>query len=115
MKLNEMFPSRFFKAIDCKPPLTLTVTGVAPEKFQDGTSKHVVSFRESEKGLVLNKTNAESIAEMYGDDSDRWAGRQIELYSAKVTGPNGLTDGVRVRMPSGKPRAAQQTGDDIGF
>ena len=65
---------------------------------------------ETDKGLVLNKTNAAAIAKTHGDDSDEWIGQAIELYPA-VTQFNGNTvDCIRVRAS-----VAPAAGGDIPF
>jgi len=39
-----------------------------------------VMFDGKEKGLVLNKTNAQLIAEQHGQDLASWKGREISIY-----------------------------------
>jgi hypothetical protein len=39
----------------------------------------VVYFQGKQKGLVTNKTNANNIAALYGDDTDDWIGQKIML------------------------------------
>jgi hypothetical protein len=44
------------------------------------SKKPVVYFDGKEKGLALNKTNARAIANLYGNDTDKWIGQRITLY-----------------------------------
>src|SRR5262245_41739846 len=65
-----MFPTDYLAAVEFKgKDVTLTIAAVAIEelKMKGGVKerKPVVSFEETKKKLVLNKTNADSIAEMY--------------------------------------------------
>jgi hypothetical protein len=47
--------------------------------------KHVLFLHDEPKGLVLNKTNARSLADLLGDESDNWAGKAITLYPAEAS------------------------------
>ncbi len=70
MKINEAFPSNYLKAADLQDrEVTVTMADVKMEKLGDD-SRPVLYFRGKEKGLVLNKTNANNIASRYGDDTD---------------------------------------------
>ena len=55
--------------------------------------KDVLHFKGKWRPLVLNKTNANSLAEILGDDSDDWPGGNVVLYP--VPTPTG--DGVRIQ------------------
>ena len=60
--------------------------------------KPVVYFRGKEKGLVLNKTNANKITTLLGsDDTDNWEGRQIRLYATEVRFGGETMEGIRVK------------------
>lgn len=51
---------------------------------QEQEEKYVLRFVGKSKGMVLNKTNAETISEILGDDEmDNWAGHKITLYVDK--------------------------------
>ena len=115
MNRNDLFPSRYFKASDLSgKPLAVVIEGAALEKLQDmkgGTvDKLVITFLKQQKKFVVNKTNFETIADAYGDETDDWAGKRLELYptTARV-GPR-TVDAVRVRAP-----AAAAVKDSIPF
>jgi len=108
MKMSEMYPSRFLKAEDFAEDerKTFTIKSVDLEELGQGKkeTKPVVSFRDSEKGLVLNKTNGAVVAEMYGDDTDEWTGKKITLITLEV---DSFGDVVRaIRISKTKPVAA---------
>lgn len=119
MRLSEVFPSRYLKSIDIGDDVGVsraaTIDRVKMELFGSGReqeSKVVVYFSESDltKGLVLNKTNGQSIAEMYGDDTDLWVGQPITLVTAAVQFEGKVTVGIRilpkrVTKPAPKPTA----------
>ena len=49
-------------------------------------------FEGKPKGLVLNKTNANTISDAYGDETEHWEGKEIVLYEAEVEQYQGLPD-----------------------
>ena len=63
-------------------------------------------FDKREKGMVLNKTNARTIGDVYGDDTDAWVGAPIEVFSMKVDFQGRMVDGLRIRVPPPKRQAA---------
>lgn len=113
MNLDEMFPSRWLSAKDFAEgeTKTLTIRNVEIEVFEkDGEkkSKPILSFREKDmKELVLNKTNAQTIAAMHGDDTDDWLGKKITLYVTEVEGFGKLQPAIRVKSkaPNGNGNA----------
>jgi hypothetical protein len=52
---------------------------------------------EKEKRLVLNKTNAMSIAAIHGNEVDGWKGKCITLYPTKAQAFGKQVDCIRVR------------------
>lgn len=104
MKMSDAFPSNYLRAADFPKPALVTISYVKMEDIGDD-HKPVLYFAEMEKGLVLNKTNANTIAEAYGDDSDIWKGNQIVLFETQVQFQSRMVAAVRVRKP--KPQAAK--------
>ena len=99
MKINEAFPSNYLKAADLQDrEVTVTMADVKMEKLGDD-NRPVLYFKGKEKGLVLNKTNANNIASRYGDDTEEWFGQQITLYPAMVDFQGRSTEAIRVRIP----------------
>lgn len=64
--------------------------------------KPVLYFRGKDKGLILNRTNAQSISEIVGsDETDHWKGHQIVLYvDPSVMYAGRKVGGVRVTAPA---------------
>ena len=122
MHFELLFPSKYLKASDLQGrEIVFTICpdrGVKVEKIQrQGGSKEpkpVMYFTEcaarakrtseEEKSLILNKTNAKTIAAMYGNDTDLWKGQRITLYPAKTTFGAERVDCLRVRdsIPAAK-------------
>jgi len=107
MNINKAFPGEFLNAghIGNARP-RVVIEGCQVENFDNGDAKPVLRFQNKERGLVLNKTNANIIAEKYGDETEGWIGLPLVLYSAKVQFKDKMVDGVRVEIPSGNGEAA---------
>lgn len=113
MRMNDAYPSKYLKA-DADVPeegfLVLTIKTVEMEEIGQGTDaqdKPVIYFRETQKGLVLNKTNWGLIAKALGsDDTDTWEKRKIALYSTDVQFGKDMTRGIRVNSKAPKSAAS---------
>ena len=99
--IDDLFPSPYFKASDIGGDTTLTMKGLTKEDIRERNGetklKGVLSFNESEKKLILNKTNAEMIGFLHGRDYEQWPGKQVTLYATPISTPEGMKDGIRVR------------------
>lgn len=112
---RDYFDSAYLGAWDLPTDRECVVT---IERVEKGTltglkgksdKKAILYFRGKEKPLAANRTNAKTIAAMYGPNPREWVGKQIAMYVAKnVDTPNGPVDAIRVR-PS-IPRASQANG-----
>jgi predicted hydrocarbon binding protein len=99
VNINDQFPSKYLKASDLKgKKIKVTISEVGKEEVGDG-NKPVLYFVGKDKGMVLNKTNAMTIASSYGPDTDKWEGKELCLYSAKVNFQNQMVDSLRVEVP----------------
>jgi hypothetical protein len=98
---SEVFPSNYLKASDLNGRRkSLIIHKVLMEEIgEDGTKKPVIEFDNTDKRLVLNKTNGSVIAEAYGDEMDKWTGKPIELFPSKVQFSGRLVDAIRVSIP----------------
>jgi hypothetical protein len=97
--ITDLFPSNWIKAPDLRGRrVTVTMAAVKVEEVGDD-KKPVLYFSGTDKGLVLNVTNANSIKELYGPETNDWRGRAITLYVAKVEYQGKRMDGIRVDPP----------------
>jgi hypothetical protein len=97
MDINAAFPSTWLKNSDLNGrPVKLTMKEVALEEVGDD-HKPVLYFQGAKKGLVLNKINSASIASAYGNDTDNWNGKQIEVYPDITIFGGKPTPCIRVR------------------
>ena len=102
MRVSDLFPSRYVKAGDVIEPQLVAIRELQVEEIgqgKDAESKPVLYFHNRQKGLVLNVTNARTIEDAYGIETDAWRGKSIELFSAKVDFKGDRVDAVRVRVP----------------
>jgi hypothetical protein len=85
LHIDLMFPSRYLKAADFEgKSVSLTIAEVFLDKVQmangSKAEKYIVRFRETEKELVLNKTNGRAIAKVLEEPKAvNWAGEKIVL------------------------------------
>ncbi len=101
--IGEVYQSNsdFLKAEDIGANFwTATISKVDMKNFDDGSRKLFVMFAELDKGLVLNKTNADTIGELYGRGTDGWLGRQVMLFTMPVDYQGKKVQAIRVRSPA---------------
>ncbi len=109
MRKNDALPSKYLNATDVgNGVFKLTVVSVVMEKMEnDGAMKPVMSFQGAQKSMPINATNWDNMAVVYGDESDNWIGKQIDMYTEATRMPNGKpTRGVRIRPVAGSDTAA---------
>ncbi|MGI9489305.1 MAG: hypothetical protein ACR2RF_26140 [Geminicoccaceae bacterium] len=101
MKMSQAFPSKYLKAADLdNRRFTLTMARVEMESINENEHpKPVLYFEGAEKGMVLNQTNGMMIASLYGDDTDRWPGQRVELYTAIVQFQGQSVPAIRLMAP----------------
>ncbi len=79
----------------------LTISALEFRKFDDG-NKIELTFAQTDKKMVCNKTNANTIADIYGDETNNWIGKEITLFPTYTDFNGGQVPCVRV-----KPMQAQ--------
>ncbi len=106
MKISDTFPSNYLKAanLDGKN-VRVTISRVLVEEIGDDR-KPVLYFKDKEKGMVLNKTNANNIAVLYGDETSDWEGQDIVLFPAMVDFQGKTVEAIRVRGLNPREKAA---------
>jgi hypothetical protein len=105
MRILEAFPSNYLRAADLQGRnVRVTIASIGMEDVGDA-SKPVLYFEGKDRGLVLNKTNSNNIAAIYGDETDLWAGKEVVLYSTMVDFQGRSVEAIRVRRPTAKDGA----------
>ena len=104
MNMNDVYPSKYIKASDLQgKEVTVTIDRVEMEVLGEGANqqnKPVIYFQGKERGMVCNKTNANSISAAYGFESNDWRGKQIVLFAAWIEFQGKSDWAIRVRPPT---------------
>jgi len=106
MNINDAFPSKYLKAADLPEDgaQQFTIEGVRMEEIgMDKDRKPVIYFEDDHKGLVCNKTNANTIAKVLGSQEfEDWIGKQISLYRCEVQFQGDMVEAIRVKVRTPK-------------
>ena len=100
--MNEMFPSKYLSAGDLDDDGNVVTIEQVEEvtiknrDTQRDEKKWLVTFREFDKGLILNVTNGKSISKIHGGESDDWIGEKIILYPTTTSFGGETRECIRV-------------------
>lgn len=112
MRTGEAFPGNFIKAGDLQGRrVVVTIDRVSMEDM-GSEKKPVMWFAGRDRGLVLNKTNANAISDYLGtDEMDDWHGHRVVLYPSKTDFQGKRVDCIRVDKapPNGAAKPAPPT------
>ncbi len=97
--INEAFPSNYIKAADLKGRQVSVKMDRAEFEMIGNDKKLILYFVGKDKGMVLNKTNANNIAMVYGDDTNDWRDQEIVLFEAMVDFQGKTVPAIRVKAP----------------
>ena len=113
MKISEEFPSKYLKAADLGgKEAKVIMQNVEKEKLGDDM-KLVLYFKGKEKGVVLNKTNSNTICDSYGDDTEDWFDQPLILFSVMVDFQGKVQPAIRCRVPTAKDNKPARRADPI--
>jgi hypothetical protein len=125
MKVSEEFPSKWLKASDLQDrEAKAVIQTVVKEKVgKDSDLEMVVYFNRPVNGvnkpLILNKTNANFLADAYGDDTGDWESKPLILKPVTIEFQGKPTPAIRFRLPTARdnPKSppAATTDDDTPF
>jgi len=82
MNILDSYKGNYLAAADIsnKQPYTVNMLDVVQAVIGDAKEiKNVLNLQGLEQGLVLNKTNAQAIVDLYGPETSSWAGKNIAL------------------------------------
>lgn len=106
---KKYFDYRFISAeeLDGKEVI-MTIAGIDRDEVYSQSNrakekKATLSFKETDKKIVLNKTNAKKITEVLGTPHvEKWIGQKITLYPTSVQGFGSNVDAIRIKKaPAG--------------
>ena len=98
MNIGNAFPSKYLRAADLQgKDVVVTMRTVTMEQMPEGENKPVLYFAGKNKGLVMNVTNARRVEDMYGVETDTWAGKAITIYPTETEFRSEMRQCIRVR------------------
>lgn len=116
--INEMIPSKYLKIADVPDPVIVTFQGVkqvnVAKEDEAPEMKWACKFKEFSKPMVLNSTNLNTAARVFGSmNTDDWIDKEIVLYNDEnVSYAGKQTGGLRFRGQDKAPvRAATSFAD----
>lgn len=109
--MDQLNPSKYIKGSDVTPPVVATIANVTIETMEnrDGETqkKGVVYWVGTLRPMPLNVTNTKTLVAAFGDNSDWWIGKQIEIYfDPSLVSFGEVKGGIRFRLPNGSPATA---------
>ena len=112
MNINQMYPGTYLKGADfARGPQIFTIASITMETLGQGQNqetKPVLRFSGIDQGMALNVTNGHAIATLYGDETNDWIGKPIEVYfDPNIMMKGERKGGLRVRAPSGQAMQSQ--------
>ena len=110
MSIMSRFPDEYLKGPDIEAGEVVTITHVTDERVgEDQELKPVLYIEEYDRGIILNKTNARTLARILGDDETLWPGKKIVVITVPTRNPQTGEDCDAIRMqavPAAKKKAA---------
>jgi hypothetical protein len=119
---RKLFPSEYLRPVDMLGlgDVPVTIAGIKTElvkSFREGSDQEdvcvVMSIVGTDKRLILNRTNADTIASIYGNDIEAWAGKRVTLFiQGGVKAFGKVWDAIRIR-PKPPARQAKSSGERL--
>lgn len=99
MDITAAFPSKYVAAADLHgQDVNVIIANVVMEKVEgEADPLPMITFAGMSKGMILNKTNANTIAGLYGNETDRWIGQGITLFPTTTEFGGRTVSCIRVR------------------
>lgn len=102
MRFEFLYPTNYLKCVDFRgKDVTMTIKKVQSEEIQGHggkiKKKAVLYFNETEKMIILNKTNGKEIAKSLSKETDIWIGKRITFFPTKTKFGKEMVDCIRVR------------------
>ena len=80
MDYTDIYRSSYMKADDLKGRTAKhTISSCTAEKVGEGEKRLVLAFLEVSSLMILDRTNTNMLAELYGPETSEWGGKVIKL------------------------------------
>jgi hypothetical protein len=108
MKRSEAFPTKYLSKDDVHAPTVGIIERIVNETLGTGDDQEIKPILYFSSGLpkpmVINTTNWTNVEAIYGDESDNWIGKSIEVWvDPSVVYGGKRIGGLRLRAPAGQP------------
>lgn len=112
--INDIFPSKYLKAHELKggsPTVTIARVGVEQVRSrQKVDTKPVLYFTGKTKGLLLNKTMAQSVTQIAKSAlTEQWIGVAVTLYATTAAFDKDVHDVIRIKAPASSAKEGPTT------
>ena len=85
--------------------VTITIASVKVGKLRKPNTepdakkdkKPILFFKGTDKGMILNATNAATLASLYGNKPAEWVGKRVTLYATTTSAFGKMVDCIRIR------------------
>ena len=96
MQYTDIYRSSYMKADDLNGRTAKhTIVGCTAEVVGED-KRLVLAFSDNDRPLVLNKTNANSLAELYGPETGGWEGKAINLVPSTTSYQGKMVKCIRI-------------------
>lgn len=106
---RSMFDSEYLRAVDLEDAdaVFIIASVEAGEVGEEGKKQPIITFEGQEKKFGCNRTNAVTIANLYGNDTRQWKGKALTLFPTTTQFKGDTVDCIRVRpeIPRGARRS----------
>ncbi len=95
--VRDVYPLHWLKGAALQQDeITLTINDVRIE-YREGIAKAVLGFDEIVARWMLNATNAQSIADLFGEHFSDWIGHKICIYKISIPYETRYVTALRIR------------------
>ena len=111
-KFSDLFPSKYLKPVDLNGNrVTVTISHLTKETIGND-ERPVLYFIQKQKPLILNKTNGNTIANVFGNDIEDWRGGNIVLFETPIDFQGKTIPAIRCTALPRKPEPKAPDLDD---
>src|SRR5262249_42740114 len=111
-EFDDLYGSNYLAATDLKKPITTVIEQVEQEDFartgEKKKIKAVLHLRGVKKPVIVNKTNALTLATAFGKEDfiNEWVGQRVVIKAEPTTFAGKPTKGIRLYPANGEDAPA---------